>query len=50
MTEQQRYDIAIVISSLGKLSFFDDISERTVIELNKNIKILEALKQKETHE
>ena len=48
MTEQQRYDITIVINALGKLSFFDDISERTVIELNKNIKILEALKDKET--
>jgi len=47
LTEQQKYDIASVVDSLKKLAFFDDISERTSFKLNSNIKVLEALIEKE---
>ncbi len=43
MTEKQKYDIASIINSLGKIAFFDEPGEETKQLIEANIAILEKM-------
>ena len=47
MNEQQIYDVASVMSSLGKIKFFENIDADTKVLLQKNIDVLEKLLEAE---
>lgn len=48
MTEKEKYDMASVINSLGKIAFFDEISEETKAHLERNIAVLEKMAEDES--
>lgn len=45
MTKKQKYDLAIVISSIESITFFEDLSPGTKELLKKNVKVLKKMEE-----
>ena len=43
---QRKYDLESVIDSLGKLAFFEDLSDEAKLTLERNIVVLEKMREK----